>query len=77
MIDSSVTTVRMVDEIEWSYGVNTTVFYPGQIVASNDPRAAGGFTHVAVEQGWAEEFTVGPTKTRAKTTATRKKKVKR
>jgi hypothetical protein len=53
------------------------VFYPGQIVASNDPRAAGGFTHVAVEQGWAEEFTVGPTKTRAKPTATRKKKVKR
>ena len=77
MIDSSITTVKMVDEIEWSWGANTSVFYPGQLVASNDPRAAGGFTHVALEQGWAEPFEVGPTHTRAKTGKSTKAKAKR
>jgi hypothetical protein len=66
MLDPNATTVRMLNEITWEYGGNVTTFYRGQIVSSIDPRAAGGFTHVALDEGWAEQFNVGPTLNRAK-----------
>lgn len=58
-------TIKMLRTIEWEHGTTRAVFQTGEVLTPTDQRAVGGFAHVALSQGWAELFTLGPTLNRA------------
>ena len=66
-------TLKMLRTIEWEHGTARVVFHAGEVITPSDHRLLGGFAHVALSQGWAELFTLGPTLNRAINPPRRKK----
>jgi hypothetical protein len=56
--------IKMLRTINWEHGSAIVTFYQGEVVRGEDQRLMGGFTHVALSNGWAEVLPA-PTLTRA------------
>jgi hypothetical protein len=69
--------IKMLRTIEWEHGQTRAIFYAGEVLSPTDQRAAGGFAHVALSEGWAELFTIGPALNRAAAPPRTKAKGKR
>lgn len=52
---------RVLTLCEWSPdGHSRVLMAPGDVLTENDPRAEGGFIHVALREGWVEPLTTDP-----------------
>ena len=56
--------IKMLRTVNWDHGSAIVTFHAGEVLRGEDQRLAGGFTHVAVANGWAEVLDA-PTLTRA------------
>jgi hypothetical protein len=57
----------MLRTVNWDHGSAIVTFHAGEVLRGEDQRLAGGFTHVAVANGWAEVLDA-PALTRAHAT---------
>jgi len=59
--------IKMLRTVNWDHGSAIVTFHAGEVLRGEDQRLAGGFTHVAVANGWAEVLDA-PALTRAHAT---------
>jgi hypothetical protein len=64
-------TLRMLRTVNWEHGSAIVTFHAGEILRPADQRLVGGFAHVALTNGWAEQLEAR-THNRASEPATRR-----